>query len=154
VSDAARLSKKFSATGDVCAFPYLEFRKTGASEPQLLKKYSVERLCPVRAVQHYLEVGHQRRHWNEPYLFISSKGTRASVDTLRKWVISLLSDAGITATAGSCRSAATSSAVLRDLPIDVVMKAAGWKQEHTFRKFYHRLVHKEIDCESLLPPME
>jgi integrase len=151
VSDAARLSKRFTCHGDVFAFPYLEYRKTGVSEPQLVKKYSVERLCLVRAIQHFLEIGRFRRHWNDSFLFISSTGRRASVDTLRKWVMSLLEKAGVTATAGSCRSAATSAAVLRDLPIEAVMKAAGWKRENTFRRYYHRLVHKSIDCESLLP---
>jgi integrase len=154
VSDAARLSKRYSQADNVYAFPYLEHRKTGISEPQLVKEYPVERLCPVRAIKHFLDISRPRRLCNQPFLFISSTGSRASVDTLRKWVITLLSEAGVTATAGSCRSAATSAAVLRDLPIDAVMKAAGWKREHTFRKFYHRLVHKEIDCESLLPQLE
>jgi integrase len=154
VSDAARLSKKISCTGDVYAIPFLEERKTGFSEPQLLRPYSVERLCPVAALKHFLELGRARRHWNEKFLFISSTGTRASVDTLRKWVMSLLEKTGVKATAGSCRSAATSAAILRDVPIDAIMKAAGWKRENTFRKYYHRLVHRDVDCESLLPPVE
>jgi integrase len=154
VSDAARLSKKMTLNNGVYAIPFLEARKTGFSEPQLLRSYSVERLCPVAALKHYLDLGRSRRHWDEKFLFISSKGTRASVDTLRKWVMSLLQKTGISATAGSCRSATTSAAILRDVPIDAVLKAAGWKRESTFRKYYHRLVHREVDCESLLPPLE
>jgi hypothetical protein len=134
--------------------PYLEDRKTGPSPPQLVKAYSVSRLCPARAIQRFLVLARKVRAENEPYLFISSLGTRASVDTLRTWVVELLDEAGIKAPAGSCRSASTSAAVLRNVDIDSVMKSAGWKRESTFRRYYQRALLPVLDCESLLPPVE
>jgi hypothetical protein len=86
------------------------------------------------------------------FLFISSTGFRASVDTLRHWVIDLLLLSGVKATAGSCRSAASSAAMLRELNVEDVMKAAGWKRESTFRRYYHRVVHPRLNSVSLLPP--
>jgi integrase len=154
VSDAARLSKKMVKTGAVWAIPYLEKRKTGPSPPQTVLAYSTARLCPVRALQRFLSLANPFRKQNERFLFISMLGRRASVDTLRHWVRELLSEAGIQAPAGSCRSAATSAAVSRNVDIDLVMKAAGWARESTFRRYYQRAIHPGLNCESLLPPKE
>jgi site-specific recombinase XerD len=154
VSDAGRLSRRMSKSGLSWVIPYLENRKTGPSAPQLVKAYSISRLCPARAIQRYLVKARAVRAENEPFLFISSLGTRASVDTLRTWVVELLEETGIKATAGSCRSASTSAAVLRNLDIDIVMKSAGWAKESTFRRYYQRALLPVLDCESLLPQVE
>jgi site-specific recombinase XerD len=154
VSDAHRLSKKMVKTGEVWAIPYLEARKTGPSPPQLVRAYADARLCPVRALQRYLAIANPIRKPNQPFMFISSRGFRADVDTLRHWVFELLEASGITASAGSCRSASTSAAVERKMDIDNVLKSAGWAKEGTFRRFYQRAVHPRLNGESLLPPMQ
>jgi site-specific recombinase XerD len=154
VSDAHRLSRKMSKSGEVWIIPFLEHRKTGRSPPQLVKPYSTARLCPARALQRYLAIANPVRAPEQPFLFVSSKGVRASIDTLRKWVIDLLADAGIKAPAGSCRSASTSSAVARNMDIDQVLKSAGWATESTFRRYYHRALLPVQSCASLLPPLE
>jgi integrase len=129
VSDAHRLTRKMTKSGEVWIIPFLEARKTGPSPPQLLRSYSDARLCPARALQRYLALAYPIRRPNEKFLFISSKGTRADVDMLRGWVTELLKAAGITAPAGSCRSASTSAAVERKMDIDQVLKSAGWARE-------------------------
>jgi integrase len=154
VSDASRLSRKMVKTGAVWAIPYLEKRKTGPSPPQTVLPYPTARLCPVRALQRFLSLANPFRKPNERFLFISMLGKRASVDTLRNWVRELLKEAGIQAPAGSCRSAATSAAISRNVDIDLVMKAAGWAKESTFRRYYQRAIHPGLFCESLLPPAE
>jgi site-specific recombinase XerD len=154
VSDAHRLSKKMTKSGEVWIIPYLEARKTGPSPPQLVRAFSQARLCPARAIQRYLSIAQGIRKPNEKFLFISSRGTRADVDTLRTWVTELLEAAGITAPAGSCRSASTSAAVLRNMDIDQVLKAAGWARESTFRRYYQRGIHPLVNCETLLPERE
>jgi site-specific recombinase XerD len=154
VSDANRLSKKMTKSGDVWLIPFLEARKTGPSPPQCLRAYSQARLCPARAIQRYLSIAQGIRKPEERFLFISSTGYRADVDTLRTWVTELLNAAGIQAPAGSCRSAATSAAVLRNMNIDHVLKAAGWARESTFRRYYQRGIHPLVDCETLLPVRE
>ena len=77
----------------------------------------------------------------------------ASVDTLRHWTIDLLEESGVKASAGSCRSAVSSSAFLRELSIDVIMRAAGWAQESTFRRDYQRMVHSDLDGVNLMPSL-
>jgi integrase len=154
VSDAHRLSRKMTKSGEVWIIPYLEARKTGPSPPQLLRAFSNARLCPARALQRYLTLANAIRKPEERFMFISSRGTRADVDTLRNWVTELLESAGIQATAGSCRSASTSAAVLRNMDIDQVLKAAGWARESTFRRYYQRGIHPLMNCETLLPLKE
>jgi integrase len=154
VSDANRLSRKMTKSGEVWIIPYLEKRKTGPSPPQLVRAYSDARLCPARALQRYLALATKIRKPDEKFLFISSRGTRADVDTLRTWVTELLDAAGIKAPAGSCRSASTSAAVSRNMDVDQVLKAAGWACESTFRRYYQRAVHPLVNCATLLPERE
>jgi hypothetical protein len=140
-------------SGEVWIIPYLEPRKTGPSPPQLLRAFSQARLCLARAIQRYLSIAQGIRKPEEKFLFISSHGTRADVDTLRTRVTELwelLEAAGTKAPAGSCRSASTSAAVLRNMDIDHVLKAAGWARESTFRRYDQRGIHPLMNCETLL----
>jgi integrase len=100
------------------------------------------RVCPVMAVFSFCKIAKSVRKVNSS-LFVSLLGLRASKDTLRRWTVALLQSCGITASAGSCRSAATSSALARNWPIDQIMKLAGWSSESTFRKYYDRSVVSE-----------
>jgi integrase len=154
VSDAHRLSKKKTTSGKVWIIPYLEARKTGPSPLQLLRAYPEARLCPARALQRYLTLANTIRKPEERLLFISSKGTRADVDTLRCWVTELLQAAGVNAPAGSCRSASTSAAVQQNVDIDHVLKSAGWARKNTFHQYYQRSIHPLLNCETLLPLKE
>jgi hypothetical protein len=98
-----------------------------------------DRICPVRAMVSFLSYAEKVRK-DEEFLFVSSLGRRASKDTMRRWIDDILSRCGIAASAGSCRSAATSSALARKWPIDDILKSAGWSAESTFRKYYDREV--------------
>jgi site-specific recombinase XerD len=154
VDCASKMAARMVTRPTFCQIPYLLARKTGFSEPQRVKcLLSDERLCPVRAILHYLDLAKQIRKENEVFLFVSSTGTRAHKDTLRRWVVDLLQEAGIDATAGSCRSASTSAAFSRNDPIDEILKSAGWAQESTFRKFYKRQVLKIEEGLNLLVPL-
>jgi hypothetical protein len=102
------------------------------------------------AIEHFLSIGASVRNPSENFLFISSKGKRAHIDTLRHWVQDLLSETGIETTAGSCRSASASAAVARQVEIDIVLKSAGWARESTFRRFYERQVVKSREGYNLI----
>ncbi len=104
--------------------------------------------------QRYLTLANTIRKPEERLLFISSKGTRADVDTLRCWVTELLQAAGVNAPAGSCRSASTSAAVQQNVDIDHVLKSAGWARKNTFHQYYQRSIHPLLNCETLLPLKE
>jgi hypothetical protein len=143
VDCTSKMSKAFHVYKTFCEIPYLLRRKTGFSHPQVIRLFTENpRLCPVRAIEHFSSLADEIRKPSENFLFISSKGHRAHIDTLRHWVSELLLESGITASAGSCRSASASAAVSRDVNIDVVLKAAGWAKESTFRRFYQRQVLK------------
>jgi hypothetical protein len=143
VDCASKLSKTFSRSSTFVEIPYLLPRKTGVSDPQVIRVYEENpRLCPVRALEHFVLLADKRRKSSEEFMFVSSTGKRAHIDTLRHWVSDLLEESGVIASAGSCRSASTSAAVSRDVNIDTVLKSAGWARESTFRRFYQRQVVK------------
>jgi hypothetical protein len=130
VDSASKLSKSVQRAPTFVVIPYLLPRKTGTSDPQVICMYEENpRLCPVHALEHFLLLAKSVRKRSENFLFVSSLGTRAHIDTLRHWVTDLLSDSGVEASAGSCRSASTSAAVSREVDIDTVLKSAGWARE-------------------------
>jgi integrase len=140
VDDAWKLGASVVVTEEAVIFCFVErrkFRIKGAyMVTQSVKKFlSNPRVCPVDAVTCFLN--HVRSFCtNQRFLFVLSKGSRASKDTLRRWVRAELALAGIQASAGSCRSASTSLALARNVLIDVIMQSAGWSSECTFRRYY------------------
>jgi integrase len=154
VDCASKMSARIVTRPLFCQIPYLLKRKTGWSEPQRVRCLSSdERVCPVRAIVHYLDIAKHKRKSDEKFLFISSTGTRAHKDSLRRWIVGLLQASGINATAGSCRSASASAAFSRNDPIDDILKSAGWAHESTFRKYYKRQVLKFDEGLNLLAPV-
>ncbi len=148
VDDVWKLSTKLLITNESLTVFFQEKRKCKVKGSHTVSRaissfIECVRVCPVRAVASYVKVGQKIRK-DEKFLFISSLGTRASKDTLRRWVEDVLLSCGITASAGSCRSAASSSAFERKWPMDQILQSAGWSSENTFRKYYDRKV-KAVD---------
>lgn len=76
-------------------------------------------------------------------LFISYVPPHKAVsrDTLSRWLKEVLKASGIDLrvySAHSTRAAATSAACNRDIPVEEILKTAGWSSEKTFAKFYKR----------------
>ena len=78
-------------------------------------------------------------------LFVSfckpHKGVTCS--SLARWTKLILAKAGIDISiykAHSTRAASTSSALKMNVPIDTILKAAGWTNDYTFKKFYNKPV--------------
>ena len=64
-----------------------------------------------------------------------------STDTLARWLKLVMTDAGIDTSvfkAHSIRSATTSNAYAKGIPISEILHNADWTNEHTFRKYYLR----------------
>ncbi len=144
VDDTWKLSADVQFDARAATFRFVEKRKCRVkgkfTTTQSVKRFlSSPRVCPVEAVRAFLLCAKEVRV-NEIFLFVQSFGLRATKDTLRRWARAELESAGITASAGSCRSASTSSAVERNASIDVVMRSAGWSSECTFRRYYQRKV--------------
>jgi integrase len=144
VDDVWKLNGRIEFSGETMVVFFREKRKCKIKGKHTLSRTisrfrENERVCPVVAMERYLSVCQKLRK-NDSFLFVSSLGVRASKDTLRRWARDLLLKCGISASAGSCRSAATSSALARNWPLDQIMQSAGWSSETTFRKFYDRKV--------------
>jgi integrase len=144
VDDLWKLANKMQVTDEESTFYFASRRKCKIKGKytlsQSVRRFKTnERVCPVRALVRFRDRANVIRK-ESMFLFVSSTGKRASKDTLRRWVQKILSQAGIQASAGSCRSASTSAACERNRSIDDIMKSAGWSSESTFRKFYHRKV--------------
>ena len=101
-------------------------------------------LCIVKHLQHYLKRTDVLRG-DVKQLFVSyTKPHKAvSPDTVSRWIKTTLAGAGIDTSkhgAHSTRSASTSVAKGNSISIATIMKSAGWSQESTFTKFYHKPV--------------
>jgi integrase len=96
------------------------------------------RICPARAILRFLRLAHPLRRTTADRFFISSTGRPAAKRTVKRWVEDQLQKAGIIASAGSIRSAATSAAYLSGVDVDAILKSAGWKREETWRQHYLR----------------
>jgi site-specific recombinase XerD len=156
VGDIFLMSEDFSLSHGTFVIPFLEKRKCKVkgrwtTEQRISEYPGSVRLCPVNAIMLYATYSVPIRVPGEKALFISSTGRRAAKATIAGWVRDLLSDAGITATAGSCRSASTSGAFLRKVNIDVILSSAGWSSDLTFFRHYQRTVVNPLSGANLLP---
>ena len=114
---------------------------------------SDEDVCVVKTFKMYVE---KTKVLRDKYskLFISLQKPHRPVtkSTLGRWIKVVLLFAGIDMTMytpHSTRSAATSAAALK-IPIDTVLKTAGWRKNCTFRKFYKREVTNNSEFSSAI----
>ena len=140
-----KLGKNVDFRADCVTVYFLEKRKCPVNKvytaSQSIKRYTPnKRICPVKALHRFVRFANKIRHEGELFLFVSSLGQRASKATIRRWICAILFSAGITASAGSCRSATSSFAAFKGVPTDIILQSAGWSSECTFRRYYNRPV--------------
>lgn len=116
--------------------------------PQILKAYPNEKkLCIVQTYNFFLEKTKQLRGESTAVFLRTTKPyTPAKKDTMANWIRFGMSQAGIDTKEfrpHSIRSASTSKAAAKNLPIADIMKAAGWSSPDTFLKFYHKSVQEQ-----------
>ena len=110
-----------------------------------IKRYNADkRICPVKTLEEYLERTKYIRNC-EKQLFVSYlKPHRAvSKSTISRWLKMVLEEAGVDTKqfkAHSVRSAACANLKRNDVPIDEILKTAGWSNEKTFKKFYDKVI--------------
>lgn len=108
-------------------------------KPLELKTFENKRLCIVTHLRHYLKVTETLRKGKQLFISFMKPHNEVSRDTISRWIKTVLELAGVDISqfaAHSTRSASTSAAFNRDVPIDCIMNAAGWTQQSTFAKFY------------------
>lgn len=100
------------------------------------------RLCVVFVLKEYLRKTKPLRG-NNSHLFISYVKPYKTVtrDTISRWLRTVMFNSGIDCSKykpHSIRSAATSKAKLNMVPVQEILKVAGWSSEKTFAQFYHK----------------
>ena len=104
--------------------------------------YNDKTLCVVTTLRVYLEVTRKLRK-NQTKLFISHVKPYGPVSkaTIGRWVKTTMYLAGIDTSIfkpHSVRSASVSRAHLKNVPLNTILKTAGWSNSCTFRKFYNK----------------
>ena len=121
-----------------------------------LKSYTPDRrLCVVDTLREYINRTKKLRK-NEGSLFISYLKPHAAVtsSTISRWLKTIMSSSGIDVSVfkpHSVRAASTSKAKATSIPIQDIMKIAGWKNAQTFAQYYHKdIQQREISYASTI----
>lgn len=114
-----------------------------------LKAYPLEKkLCVFHTCSVYMEKTSSLRGQETCLLLTHQKPhKRASKDSIRRWIQSVMSMSGVDVNVykpHSVRSAATSKAKANHVPLDGIMKAAGWSSASTFAKFYDKQIESDV----------
>ena len=118
--------------------------KPGAhTEPsEILAYVENPKLCLVKHLKAYIEKTQEHRKSADSKLFLcyTKPFGPVSRNTFSRWVKSVLAKAGIDTGkyTGHSTRAASCSAVAERASLHTVLKAAGWKSESTFAKFYKK----------------
>jgi hypothetical protein len=123
----------------------------GKEQPILvLPKYEPEeKLCVVSTLRHYISKTESLRQ--DSRLFISFTKPHAAVSkaTVARWIKTVMTLAGVDTSvfkAHSVRAASTSKAKHCFVPVQQILKTAGWSNAETFERFYHRPVQNSEDA--------
>ena len=129
-------------SGSSCHFQVLEHMKTSkpgtcATVIKVHKYEPDEDICPFLTLKEYLKQT-QGLRGGEDKLFISYQKPHKAVsrDTILDTKVY---------SAHSTRAASTSKAFGKAVPLDVIMKAAGWQSENTFHNFYNKPIIQTED---------
>ena len=115
----------------------------------ILKSYPPDRrLCVNFVLKEYLKRTETLRG-NSTELFISYMKPYKPVsrETISRWLRTVLCSAGINCDmfkTHSIRGAASSKAKMNSVPVDHILKTAGWSNTKTFGKFYDKPVVQEV----------
>jgi integrase len=119
----------------------LKCSRPGKAQNVTVIKYDkAEALCPLRHLSLYIEKTKGLRTDNKLFIALHSPHMAISAQTASRWLNKLLKEAGINYQfkAHSFRHASTSKAFSKTVPIDCILKVAGWAKEKTFASFYRR----------------
>lgn len=139
---------KFTGNECIVKTPHLlKQSKPGHHLPDILisKFHKNTNVCVVATLNEYVRRTATLRG-SENKLLISTQKPHKGVhkSTVSRWVKTAMLRAGVETqfTAHSTRSASTSKAIMRGVPLSTIVKTAGWANAKTFEKFYHRKVKK------------
>lgn len=133
----------------------LKQARPGISNPTIaFKAYAPDRrLCVVYYINEYLKrTQHYRKDIKNFFLSYSRHHVPVSKSTIARWIKTTLYRAGIPEhfKAHSTRAAATTAAWQSALPIEDILKMAGWSSSNTFAKYYNKPLRRPDVASTLL----
>ena len=161
-SDLAALDRDYLRwTPSGAQFTVVQLTKTRTPGPPKLVHYSFlsedPEVCPATTLRIYLTKTSDRAAIvNSPKpVFLTSRKPfrRARPGTLGHWIKDCLGKAGVDTerfTAHSTRSASSSQARARGVPIAEILKVANWTSDSTFERFYYRSEGSEAYTRAVL----
>ena len=112
----------------------------------IVKAYAPDRrLCLCTALLEYLSRTSGIRQSDNLFVTVNKPHKSASQSTIARWIKLTLKLAGIDTdifTPHSTRGAASSAARRANVPIDTILKTAGWSSSSTFAKYYNKPLAK------------
>lgn len=123
----------------------LKHSRPGKHQAEIsVKAYAPDRrLCVVTVMREYLKRTSVLRKAGNTRLFIGTIAPHSPIsrDTLSRWMKLTMQAAGIDVSVfspHSVRAAATSAAYKAYVPLETILRTAGWARESTFRKYYKK----------------
>lgn len=111
-------------------------------------------LCIVVVVKEYIERTKSLRGNITSFFITYVKPYKAaSKDTISRWIKATLGQAGIDLShfkPHSIRSSSTSAAAKAKVPLDTILRTAGWSGHCTFAKYYKKPIHKSGELATAL----
>jgi len=128
----------------------------------LSKSDTHRRVCPVRALRWYLHKSKDlRTNQRRVFISFSKVGKEIAQATLSRWIVKAISVSlkengnlpcnRATPRAHEVRAVATSLALLRSVSMENILRAAFWRNESTFSRFYLRDMTRSVDGKARLP---
>ena len=123
--------------------------KPGKKQPELtlVAFPSDKSLCVVTCLKEYLDRTSNLRNSRSLFVSCLKPHEAVSLSTLSRWAKTTLHNAGIDTDkfkTHSTRAASTSAAKSLNIPIDHIIKSAGWTQSGTFSKFYDKPIEQDV----------
>lgn len=142
--------KQFQNHVEIRISDLIKTSRPNRAQPLITLPFFVQKpeLCVASTLLSYITRTKDIRQ-NTPYLFITHKKPhhKASVQTISRWVKTVLKDSGIDTsqfTGHSTRHASTSAAYRVGANIETIRKAAGWSSKSdVFAKFYNKPIFTE-----------
>ena len=99
-----------------------------------LSRFDDPRLCPVEAILTYISRSAGfRGHVHQLFVIVGECSKAASMQSISRWTKLFFNKAGLGQfTVHSGRSASSSCALLLGMPIDAILRHAGWKSKSSF----------------------
>ena len=119
-------------------------------EPIILESFQAsEYLCVVTVLSEYIARTKDLRKRTRLLISLQKPHKPVTSSTIGRWLTEVMKGAGLERcfTPHSTRKASTSKAASARIPMDTIIKAAGWSTTDTFANFYRKDIRKNFGTE-------